>query len=105
MGHVRKGEVGGLTLALSMKFARYRTHRTGRMRMSSLRTRRRSAARSMGGSREDDVGETPPSMITAIFSESAMLTMSSSSKSLSYSTGECVYQALQRRSRGGGIDR
>jgi hypothetical protein len=41
-----------------MKFTRYKSHRTGKTLKSSFRTRRRSAARSTGGSSVDDVGDT-----------------------------------------------
>jgi hypothetical protein len=42
----------------SIKFTRYRSHKTGKILRSSLRNRRFSAARSKGASCVDVVGET-----------------------------------------------
>jgi hypothetical protein len=51
----------------SIKFTRYRSQSTGRILRSSFRTRRRSAARSMGPSRVEVVGEAGPSWTMAPF--------------------------------------
>jgi hypothetical protein len=51
----------------SIKFTRYRSHRTGRTLRSSLRKSRFSAARSMGASSVDEVGDTGESSTTTPF--------------------------------------
>jgi hypothetical protein len=51
----------------SMKLTKYRSHKTGSTLKSSLRTRRRSAARSMGASSVEAVGEAVTSWTTSPF--------------------------------------
>ena len=68
----------------SMKLTRYRIHRTGRMRRSSFRRRRLSAARSNGGSMVEEACDAGACWTNAPFSAAL-----ESAIAIAHNNGEC----------------